>query len=262
MNVHGGVLDLEGEWAGQVIVKSGAALAGTGSVKSELTFLEGSRLNVSKSGCVRVDADLTLKGKVFVDVEPGFKAGAKVIACKNADKIDLTMFDGAPAGWKFAVRDGAVVFEPDPISVAPGGETVVTAASAEEAAGLVFVARPDGVTDTVVSAEDYDGYFVKSAHGGNGVWTVTAVLDPKKTTPVIGEASLSDKSGVRIGISNRKSGLFYAVKVSPSLGADAYAVVPESEGRLSVPADMLPPGGTAFFTVVVDSGAIPAAKLE
>ena len=262
MNVYGGVLDLEGEWAGQVIVNSGAALAGTGSVKSELTFLGGSRLNVSKSGCVRVDADLTLKGKVFVDVEPGFKAGAKVIACKNADKIDLTMFDGAPAGWKFAVRDGAVVLEPDLISVAPGGETVVTAATAEEAADLVFVARPDGVTDTVVSAEDYDGYFVKRAEGGDGVWKVTAVLDPKTTAPVIDDAFLSDKSGVSIGISNRKNGLFYAVKVFPSLGADAYAVVPESEGRLSVPADMLPPGGTAFFTVVVDSGEISAAKLE
>ena len=138
----------------------------------------------------------------------------------------------------------------------------MTAATVEEAAGLVFVARPDGVTDTVVSAEDYDGYFVKRAEGGDGVWKVTAVLDPKTTAPVIDDAFLSDKSGVSIGISNRKNGLFYAVKVFPSLGADAYAVVPESEGRLSVPADMLPPGGTAFFTVVVDSGEISAATLE
>ena len=161
--------------------------------------------------------------------------------------------------------EGGTFVEGGTLKGVPDGSVEVSASSEEEAVANVQILRPEGIDDDVVSAEDYANYFIKSAiRGEEGKYSVTAALNPDVVTPtiadvqdgeVVKDAFVVDAAtgDVSLNITNKKPGLFYAVQVQGTLDGAVHAIVPESDGKLVVPADKLPPqGNAAFFRVIVD----------
>ena len=159
------------------------------------------------------------------------------------------------------------------MSVVPGSDdpVIVSAATKDEAIGMVDITPPEGV-----DAEAYKAYFKLDAEEtseGSGKWTVKAQLDEEVVKPVIAETTADDTAkeafvidadgNVTLNISNKKPGLYYGVQVLKELGADPFAVVSETEaGALVVTADNIPDGNAAFFRVVVDFKPIAATEAE
>ena len=133
---------------------------------------------------------------------------------------------------------------------------------------MVVIQRPEGVGDSIVSADAYAAYFTKTATGESGNWTVTVALK-EEVKPVIGttsqnagDAFIVGADGVTIAITNYKPGLYYGIRSATELGAlkTVQAVgVNVVEGKIS--ANKLD-GNSAFYQLDVDAKPFPEEITE
>ena len=233
-----------------------------GNYSGVITIAEGAKLKTTSHHTSPFGAGKSIvnNGEIIVQ-----STGAPVIRAAISGKGSLTLKSGSLTLSGNNTYEGGTFVEGGTLKGVPDGSVEVSASSEEEAVANVQILRPEGIDDDVVSAEDYANYFIKSAiRGEEGKYSVTAALNPDVVTPtiadvqdgeVVKDAFVVDAAtgDVSLNITNKKPGLFYAVQVQGTLDGAVHAIVPESDGKLVVPVDKLPPqGNAAFFRVIVD----------
>ena len=213
--------------------------------------------------------------KLFADAEYLFSAGIVL-------KIDLNGYEFTPL---VDDEDTQVVIQNEEEGVvtytfafrALGDEVTISASSdadEEEIASLVFVAPPSDEVAALVSPEEYDSYFVKSATfvpaqtkfatrgPAEGTWSVSIALDSTKVLPseetenaAMLNAVISLATGESIeAIVPTKSGLYYWLAATTDLGGEYLNGEPVlgdgSNKALSKPAD-LKDDTKAFYKICV-----------
>lgn len=250
-------------WTAVNGIEVAGTIGGEGTIGSTLILLNGATL----ANALTLEGNVTVAEGVDINHAYATVAGDTVITCDNAAAVAAAL-TGAPEGLCYVAENGAVKLAVANVPFVPAtAESVTVDAATEEAAlAMVVIQRPEGVGDSVVSAEDYAAYFTKTATGESGNWTVTVTLN-EEVKPVVGttddanDAFTVDADGVTITINNYKPGLYYGIRSATELGALKTTVeavgVDVVGGKIS--ANKLD-GNSAFYQVVVDVKPFPSVN--
>ena len=251
-------------WTAVNGIEVAGTIGGEGTIGSTLILLNGATL----ANAMTLEGNVTVAEGTDINHAYATAAGDTVITCANAEAVAAAL-TGAPQGLKYVAENGAVKLAVANVSFVPATaesmSVTVDATTKEAALEMVVIQRPEGVGDSVVSADAYAAYFTKTATGESGNWTVTVTLkdDVKPvigTTDDAGDAFTVDADGVTIAIANYKPGLYYGIRSATELGAlkTVQAVgVNVVEGKISV--DKLN-GNSAFYQIDVDAKPFPESS--